>query len=296
MSNNFERHTSCLISGNPDLYPLKGYENHYLVKSRKTGFVFCERIPSQNELIKHYQKYNRNYSLPESTLKKYRQILKEKLEPFRKNNRILDVGCGDGHFLEVAKELGWEVYGTEYVDDVVSICREKGIYVHQGKLDPDNYEDGFFDVITSFEVIEHINNPREEINNIRKILRKGGGLYITTPNFNALERFILKDKYDIVITYPDHLSYYTPKTIDYLLKNSGFKKLELKTTGVRISSLLNNRASLKAENKTSTSSVDEDLRDMVNSNKLFDSLKNTINFFLSLGGIGNALKCLYIKD
>ena len=99
----------------------------------------------------------------------------------------------------------------------MEICSKKGIYMKKGVLNPKDYNSQEFDVITSFEVIEHINNPREELQNFYKILRKGGMVYCTTPNFNSLLRYRLKEKYN-VICYPEHLSYYTPKTLKYVLK------------------------------------------------------------------------------
>jgi 2-polyprenyl-3-methyl-5-hydroxy-6-metoxy-1,4-benzoquinol methylase len=67
--------------------------------------------------------------------------------------------------LEVAKRKGWEVYGTEYTDEAVAICAAKGINMIKGKLNPAHYAAESFDIITSFEVIEHINNPNEELSN-----------------------------------------------------------------------------------------------------------------------------------
>ena len=92
--------------------------------------------------------------------------------------------------------------------------------MNEGILNPINYNFKF-DIITSFEVVEHINNPKEEINNYNQILRKGGLFYCTTPNFNSLSRRILKAKWN-TICYPEHLSYYTIKTLTKLLKDTNF--------------------------------------------------------------------------
>jgi 2-polyprenyl-3-methyl-5-hydroxy-6-metoxy-1,4-benzoquinol methylase len=136
------------------------------------------------------------------------------------------VGCGIGYFLEEAKKRGWEVYGTEFTDEAIEICEAKGINMQKGVLSPEDFDPNSFDVITSFEVLEHINNPQEEITNFHKILRKGGLVYLTTPNFNSLLRYRLKSAYN-VITYPEHLSYYTKRTIHRLFKNKGFKNYKL---------------------------------------------------------------------
>ncbi len=64
--------------------------------------------------------------------------------------------------------------------------------MQEGKLNPKNYTDEEFDVITSFEVLEHINNPVEEIKIFHKLLRLGGLVYLTTPNFNSISRYYFK--------------------------------------------------------------------------------------------------------
>ncbi len=73
-------------------------------------------------------------------------------------------------------------------DKAVSICKGKGINIYHGQLNKNNYKEGFFDIVTSFEVLEHLNNPQEEIKKFNNILRKGGMLYLTTPNFNSFSR------------------------------------------------------------------------------------------------------------
>lgn len=293
MSTSYQSHQTCLISGDKQLKPLNGYEQHYLVKSKKTGFVFCSRIPTETELINHYNQYTRNNFISPITVKNYQDLLTS-FEPYRKTGRILDIGCGDGYFLEEARKMGWEVYGTEYTDDAIEVCKEKGIQMHQGKLTPTNYDADSFDVITSFEVIEHINNPIEEVQNIRSILRKGGIFYLTTPNFNAIERYILKKDYNI-ITYPEHLSYYTPKTINYLLSNNGFRKKKILTTGISLTRLKTSMA-VSDEALISETSTDEKLRGQIQGSPVLGAVKNMVNNFLTLTGVGNSLKAYFIKE
>src|SRR5215211_5801758 len=121
----FSSHPACLISGSKKLKPLKGYEKHYLVKS-PVGFVFCSRIPTTPELISHYSGYPRDTYLSPITIKRYNELLDE-FEKFRKTGKLLEVGCGSGHFLHEAKKRGWDVYGTEFTDDAIEKCRQYGI-------------------------------------------------------------------------------------------------------------------------------------------------------------------------
>jgi 2-polyprenyl-3-methyl-5-hydroxy-6-metoxy-1,4-benzoquinol methylase len=287
------QHSGCLITQARDLYPLKGYEKNYLVKSRSSGFVFCSRIPTEQEILDHYNNYPVGYGTGSAiTITRINDTL-DGFEMFRSTNKMLDVGCGAGLFLTEAKSRGWEVYGTEFTDRQIEYLQNKGITTLKGKLNSESFDHDMFDLIISSEVIEHINNPVEEIQHFHRLLRSGGLIYITTPNFNALERYLLKGDYD-VIEYPEHLCYYTTKTIDLLLTRNGFKKLKATTTGFSIARV---RRGLQRKKNLAVSGVmnDEQLRESLE--KGFKKrIKNAINYFLNLTGTGNSLKVWYIKE
>ncbi len=286
------KHKQCLICQSERLESLKQFSKAFLCKCSNCNFVFAQRIPSTQELEDHYQGYSRNDYLSPITIKRYNDLLDE-FEKFRKTGKLLDVGSGIGYFLEEAKKRGWEAYGTEYTDDAVEICRNKGIIMNKGMLDTANYPPESFDVITSFEVIEHINNPQEELANFNSILRKGGLVYCTTPNFNSILRYRLKEKYN-VITYPEHLSYYTPKTIKRVFEESGFKKWKIKTTGISLTRLKTSKGK-STQQFISPQSDDEKVRGQIEKKWYLKIAKNIINFSLSILGVGDNLKGWFIK-
>ena len=290
------KHTHCLICKSSRLEDLKDYQKDYLCKCKDCGFVFARVQPTQEQLIAHYEGYGRNDYLSPVTIKRYREIL-QSFEPARKTNRLLDVGCGIGYFLEEAIKMGWEVYGTEYTDKAIEICSAKGIHMHQGALDPNHYEPESFDIITSFEVIEHIDNPREEIKNITSILRKGGYFYVTTPNFNSLLRYYLKGDYNI-IDWPEHLSYYTPSTLKKLMQDHGLKKVFIQTTGLSLTRLKTSQGAQDSAEPAfiAADTKDEKIRRRFEENLLLGLIKKTINKILTITGKGDALKGLFVKN
>lgn len=296
---NSNQHAHCLICNSEKLKQMLGYEVAFLTKCSDCGFVFSSKIPTTQELISYYEGYGRNDYLSPITIKRYNEIL-DQFESSRKTNKLLDVGCGIGYFLEVAKKRGWEVYGTEYTEEAIKICESKGIQMKQGILDPAHYDLESFDVITSFEVIEHINNPQIEVSNISNLLRKGGLFYVTTPNFNSLLRYYLGPKYN-VIGWPEHLSYYTPSTINKLIKKHRFKKVFIQTTGISITRFItSNKPATAEETREGTELIaadtqDEKLRNSFENNKMLGLAKKTINGLLSLSGKGDALKGLFQK-
>jgi len=283
---------NCILCNAKNISPLSGYEKFHLCKCSSCNFVFAQRIPTPEELETYYDGYGRNDYLSPVTIKRYHEIL-DSLEKYKKTGNLIDVGCGIGYFLEVAKERGWNVFGTEFTDRAIEICEGKGITMKKGMLNPKDFEGIEFDVVTSFEVIEHINNPQEELVNFNKLLRKGGLVYVTTPNFNSLLRYRLKADYN-VICYPEHLSYYTPTTIVKAFENAGFEKKKVLTTGISISRLKTSQGKDNQEPISKTSD-DEKLRNSMENNKFLGLAKNLVNFGLTVLGKGDALKAYFEK-
>lgn len=287
-----EYFTSCLICGSEKRNPLKKYEDAFLVKCCNCGFVFSNKKPSEQELINHYKNYPNETQISDITIKRYNELL-NKFEKFRRNNNILDVGCGDGFFLDQAKKRNWNVYGTEFREQAVKKCSEKGINMKQGKLSSLNYTPDFFDVITSFEVIEHINNPTEEISAFNKILRQGGAVYITTPNFNSLSRHVLGNKWN-VIEYPEHLCYYTISTLKNLFWKYNFRMTAHETTGISFSRFI--RSINKNNSSASVFQNDEAIRKKIEGNSFLILIKKKNNSFLTLTGTGDSIKVFFVKS
>lgn len=287
-------HTQCLHCFSTNLEPLQLYKHAHLCQCANCGFVFSQGIPTEQVLYDYYkEEYERNDYFSPITLKRYNEIL-DKIEPYRKTGRLMDVGTGIGFFAEEAIKRGWEVHGVELTDEAIEICEAKGIKMIKGKIDPDNYAPESFDIITSFEVIEHINNPIEELENYQKILRKGGVVYVTTPNFNSLLRYRLKEKYN-VITYPEHLSYYTPKTLKAVFRRCGFKTKKLETTGISLTRLRTSQGKSDQEYVSETSD-DEIMRLKIEDKWYLQFGKIVINKTLTIFGKGDSLKGWFVKE
>ncbi len=296
-SNHF---TNCPVCNNNDIGYLKNFEKLHLMKCNNCTFVFDERIPSEFELNEHYKVYAYSGLKPisEQTVKSYNRLL-DQFEKYRESGNILDLGCGQGDFLIEAKKRNWNVYGVEYSESAVNLCKSRGIEMHQGSLTEDVFGDMQFDVITSFEVIEHINNPNDFMSAATHKLKEKGLFYCTTPNFNSILRFFEKDKFKM-ICYPEHISFYTKKSIKYLGNKHHLKSVKIETTGLDIGRLLNVIKSSKNHNtpentRIEAKAVNENIRDLSGSNPYVGLLKNVVNYLLSMGGRGDTLKVIWIK-
>lgn len=104
----------------------------------------------------------------------------------KKGRRLLDVGCGNGAFLAIARSAGWDVQGCDFDPTAVAQARSSGFEVREGG--PETFADQphSFDFITLSHVLEHVHDPAEFLLQIRGLLRPGGCLYIDTPNADAL--------------------------------------------------------------------------------------------------------------
>ncbi len=275
---------------------------HFLARCGKCQFTFVQRIPTSDELEAFYSKYAYSSDpwISPITIQRYNELL-DSFEPYRKNNRLIDVGCGAGHFLALALTRGWEVFGSEFSPAALELCRNKGIIMLEGSIsNPSSQPDGFdllrgsFDVVTSFEVIEHINNPQDDLQAIVKLLRPGGLHYCTTPNFNAVGRIWLKADYN-VIGYPEHLSYYTANTLHRLFVQHKLQRHSMITEGISITRIKKSRGVDQTIKIGAANAPDEKLRERTETQFFWRFLKRLINLIFRLTRTGATLKARYIK-
>jgi 2-polyprenyl-3-methyl-5-hydroxy-6-metoxy-1,4-benzoquinol methylase len=229
-----EKISECLICSSPDVKPLVGYEKDYLVRCASCSFVFSSVKPTKEELDKNYAAYTYEDVVDTELTTEKKKVLIDKLMSLREIKNVLDIACGPGDYLRQFKALGCNVFGTEYDSKQEAVARRKGITMLSGGTMPTRPNDvKGFDLVLFIEIIEHINNPREVLENIRAIMSADGILYITTPNFASIDRLILGNKWSM-ICYPEHISYYSPRTIDALLTGLGFERITLKTENISI--------------------------------------------------------------
>ena len=200
----------------------QGY-NYFRCKICGLVFIWPQPGPESNSQI--YQQWGENHYLNKDKIEvDFSSSFKERLdliEPYRKNNRILDVGCSTGAFLSAAQDNNWNTYGVEISHPSALHAKNKrNLKVFCGTLKEANYEDGYFDVISIWAVLEHVSEPSDVLREIRRILRKGGLLILCVPNFNCLPVKILGKRYRYI--QRGHLFNFSRKSIRKILNESGF--------------------------------------------------------------------------
>lgn len=144
--------------------------------------------------------------------------------------RLLDVGCGNGFFLNQMRRLGWDVEGVEPDGRAASVARTKfGLKVFQGSLEEAKFPYECFDAITMNHVIEHVLDPIGLLRECRRVLRPGGKLVVMTPNIRSLGARIFGE-YWRGLEVPRHLFLFAPQTINACAKTAGLTIQDLRTT------------------------------------------------------------------
>lgn len=199
-----------------------------IVKCRKCGLVYVNPRPTKQEISKFYPK---SYFLGtnfKTTLKSdVSQSQFSKIEKIKKPGKILDIGCGSGEFLAIARQNNWEVYGVEISKIATKYAKEKfGMNVFTGELLETNYPNEYFDVVTMWQVLEHLPNPSEVLTEINRILKNDGLLVVAVPNINSYQARIFKEFW-FHLDAPRHLYHFEPDTLKKMLRKNGFKVLKI---------------------------------------------------------------------
>ncbi len=148
------------------------------------------------------------------------------IKNFKKQGDLLDFGCGTGEFVNFAKKY-FNVAAFDFSSKLTKFVENTYKVKTYSKLNKINKK---FDVITLYDVLEHVENPLKLLNTLKSLLKKNGLIVVYSPNKNSLSFDILGSKSNLC-TAPFHLTYFNNETISkYLRKN--FDVIYLKTFGL----------------------------------------------------------------
>lgn len=144
-----------------------------------------------------------------------------------KEKLLLDIGCGEGAMLLGFKPHFKSIEGIERSEESAALCRTLGLSVACGELKDGVFPEKRFDVVTMFDLIEHLEKPEEALRATAKILKDKGWLCITTPNALSLKYAIVKDRW-VFCTPPDHMRLFSARALDILLEKCGFEMVRVR--------------------------------------------------------------------
>jgi len=194
-----------------------------IVRCMACGLVYAIRDISTRHIAKDYESMvDADYIKEENGRRAQARIILSKFK-FKRGGRLLDIGCGPGFFLDEAKRCGWSAEGLDLSLWAKKYCKEHfNIDVFQGTLEEVKFPDRSFDVIVMMDVIEHLEDPKSTLKELRRILKNDGIIYISTPDINSLWSKLLGARWWGVNKY--HLFYFSRKTLEQIFEAVGFKR------------------------------------------------------------------------
>lgn len=195
------------------------------------GLIFLNPRPNLSELIKYYpSNYEAHYITdPKTRLEAWRlrraldiQIaFVERFVPQR--GRLLDIGCGTGSFLDRARENRWRVVGVEWVEQAAQLARDYyGLEVLIGSGERIALPGESCDLVTLWDVLEHVPDPSGTLSEGHRLLRNGGAIIFSVPNLRSFTRHLFGRTW-AGWDAPRHLHLFTDNVIEQLLEMHGFR-------------------------------------------------------------------------
>jgi 2-polyprenyl-3-methyl-5-hydroxy-6-metoxy-1,4-benzoquinol methylase len=145
-----------------------------------------------------------------------------------KPGRLLDVGCSCGYFMEVAAARGFEVHGVEFSSAAIAAAAaDFRPRIFEGRLE-DMPDKGLFDVISAFDLIEHVHDPRAFLRRCASLLNPQGVLLVSTPDTGHFLRFLMGSRWPMLQPM-QHLSLFSRKALAGAVRAEGFEVVSIET-------------------------------------------------------------------
>jgi SAM-dependent methyltransferase len=266
----------CPSCGSNNQNKLENYNEYELYKCNKCKLIFC--YPCKNPGVNFYEKFYENIGICNPD--RFSINSSEKLF-FKRNKpgRLIDMGCGMGIFLYVAKNRHFDTYGIDFDQKSINICKNhfKLENVYQYSVDDKNIKQlGSFDYVSLIDVLEHVDDPNKLISGSRNLLKDNGLLIVSVPNYNRKPDFIFKEGDNP----PHHLTKWISESLKFILEKNNFEVIfcePLKFTSHDLVGYIRAKVYTKILDKINKLNRSQDVQDF-NNKEFKSSLKNKILF------------------
>jgi len=232
---------ACIICGGEKLYthlfgPAAKIEEGTMGSSRRSvaagtvlrcrdcGFGFQQQRLSGEELSHLYPRMDT--SVYQGELDGRRRTARRHFEIVSKyitKGRVLDVGSASGLFLMEAANAGWEIFGVEPSEELCAVSREN--LSGRGQIECATLENSTlrppFDVVTLWDVLEHVPDPVQFLKECRELVNRGGYLFLNVPDLDSREAKILGSRWPLLL--PEHLNYFNRPSLLRCGESAGLK-------------------------------------------------------------------------
>lgn len=208
-------------------------EHAQIVRCHNCGHIYANPTWESAELIDAYSAvedgmYLAERSGRELTFRKHLHSLEAHLGS-PQGRRLLDVGAYIGVFVDVARVAGWDAVGLEPSHWAVEIARGQRLPMIAGTLDAPELAGAQFDLITLWDVIEHLEDPRGELERAFDLLAPGGGIVVHTMNIESPIARLMGRRWPWLMAM--HVQYFSRRTLTRLMREIGFQVLAAPTEG-----------------------------------------------------------------
>ena len=233
---------TCLICGSgqltellvaPDRFHLRT-QMYRLVRCLSCGGVWLASPPKPEEMGRHYtEDYHKAIVLAGegSAISRWKDQVKL-ISQYKAGGTILDIGCSSGGFLSTMMGSAWKLHGIEMEESTAERARATtGAEVFVGDAVEAPFLPASFDVITCFDVLEHVYSPREFLTKVQEWLKPGGIFYAMMPNIASWEARLFGTHW-FGLELPRHLGHFSPRSLRYLMAELGLEEVCVKTPPV----------------------------------------------------------------
>ncbi len=199
---------------------------------RECGLYYTTPLPDSDDTesdVADSDKYTQDQLEKEPFFRRRADRLLEEVEERGCRGKLLDVGCAIGTELAVAGERGWEAVGLELSKASLAVAREHGHEARGDTLEDAGFSDGSFDFVTLNHVLEHIPSPGPFLQEIGRVLRPGGLLFVAVPNVHTWWFYLKGDRYGWTFQ-DDHFLHFTTATLSQMLGRHAFEVIDVHTS------------------------------------------------------------------
>ena len=221
-----------------------GYGRHHtIVQCQKCGLIYTNPRLGRRDILDTYEAVEDPLYVEEreGRVLTFEHHLKplERLTGPPAGRPLLDVGCHTGVFVEIATRHGWDAWGVEPSRWAVEQAQTRGLHVVQGTLETACLPEAHFDVVTMWDVIEHLTNPHGALQQVHRLLKPGGLTVVHTIDIESLFARLMGARWPWLMEM--HIYYFSRRTLQTMLEECGFKVLSDRTQGryLRLGYLMN---------------------------------------------------------
>ena len=205
-------------------------ERYTLLRCPGCSLVWLTSPPQPSEMDLHYtDAYHKLISAGGQNSPERWRARKATLTQYKRSGALLDLGCSSGSFLEFMSGESWKLHGVEMSAEGARTAEAKsGAQVFAGSIVDAPFAPDTFDVITCFDVLEHLYEPRRVMAKVSEWLKPGGIFYVLVPNVDSAEGRLF-GRYWHGLELPRHLFHYSPASLKVLAASAGLGEVVLET-------------------------------------------------------------------